>query len=415
MATPIRQRVQVADHDQPVTPLELFFDLVFVYALTQVTALLSTNLTARGVLEGMVVLCLVWWCWVGFSWLGNTVKADEGIARAAFVAVMAAVFVASLTIPESYRDLPGGLEGPLVFAACYATVRLVHLGFYALAARSSGDGGLMRQLQRFALVTGTSVVLMVAGAIAGGDAQLWLWLGAVLVDYLGTQAIGAAGWRLYAPRHFSERHGLIVIIALGESIVAIGVGASAAPISWPLIGGSVLGIALAAAMWWLYFDVTALAAERRLAAAEGVERAAIARDAYTYLHLPMVAGIVLVALGLKKVLSYVAGDGGKEWSDSLHGLPVWALHAGPALYLLALVLFRLRNVGSIGRSRPVAIVALVATAPLGEHVGALVDLLLTTVVLALLITYETVRYAETRQRIRRAGGHHPVTGAGSGS
>jgi hypothetical protein len=107
------------------------------------------------------------------------------------------------------------------------------------------------------------------------------------------------------------------------------------------------------------------------------------------------------------VLGYVAGDKGHDWTDSLHGLPVWALHVGPALFLLALVLFRLRNVRSLSRTRPVAIVALVATAPLGEHIGALVDLLLVTVILAALITFEAVRYAETRHRIRHAGHHDP--------
>ena len=377
-----------------------------MYALTQVTALLASHLTGRGLVEGMVVLALVWWCWVGFSWLGNTVKADEGLARAAFFAVMAAVFVASLTIPESYADLPGGLNGPVVFAACYTVVRIIHLVLYAVAARSSGDAGLMQQLQRFGAVTAASVVLMLAGAVVGGDTQLALWIAAVAVDYFGTQAIGAAGWRLYAPRHFSERHGLIVIIALGESIVSVGVGASEHPISWPLIAGAVLGIALTAALWWVYFDVTALAAERRLAAAEGVERATLARDSYTYLHLPMIAGVVLSALGLKKVLSYVAGDGGHDWTDALHGLPVWALHVGPALYLLALVLFRIRNVHSVSRTRPIAALALIATAPLGEHVGALVDLLIVTAILAALIAFEAVRYAETRHRIRHADHEH---------
>ena len=209
------------------------------------------------------------------------------------------------------------------------------------------------------------------------------------------------------PGHFSERHGLIIIIALGESIVAIGVGATAVPIAAPLIMAAVLGILLVATMWWVYFDVTALAAERRLARAEGVERARIARDAYWYLHLPMIAGVVFAALGLKKVLGYIGGDDGHDWTDSLHGLPVWALHGGPALYLLALIAFRLRNVGSLSRSRLVAVVALLATAPLGEHIGALLDLLLVTAIMAALIAWEAIRYAETRHRIRHLDGHHP--------
>ncbi len=407
MSTSVRQRIQTVTEDQSVTALELFFDLVFVYALTQVTALISSHLTGRGVLEGMIVLTLIWWCWVGYSWIGNVVQADEGFARATFIVVMAAMFIAALAIPESFDDLPGGLDGPLTLAVCYAVVRFVHLGLFAYAARDAGDAGLMRQLAKFGAVTLLSVVLMIVGALTGGDAQIPLWLAAVVVDYVGTQAIGAGGWRLYSPGHFSERHGLIIIIALGESIVAIGVGATAVPIAAPLILAATLGILLVATMWWVYFDVTALAAERRLARAEGEERSRIARDAYSYLHLPMIAGIVFAALGLKKALGYVGGDDGHDWRDSLHGLPVWALHGGPALYLLSLIAFRLRNIGSLSRSRPVAVIALLATAPLGEHIGALPDLVLVTAIMAALIAFEAVRYAESRHRIRHLDGHQP--------
>jgi low temperature requirement protein LtrA len=168
----------------------------------------------------------------------------------------------------------------------------VHLAFFAATAVSTVDRELLKQLARFGVVTATSVALMIGGAALGGGAQLRLWLAAVATDYVGTQAIGAAGWRLYAPGHFSERHGLIVLIALGESIVAIGVGTSELPVATALVIAAALGIVLVATLWWVYFDITALAAERRLAAAEGVERAALARDSYTYLHLPMIAGVV---------------------------------------------------------------------------------------------------------------------------
>ncbi len=408
MSTSTRQRIQATSEDQSVTPLELFFDLVFVYALTQVTALISDHMTALGVLQGMIVLTLIWWCWVGYSWLGNVVKADEGHARAAFILVMSAMFVAALTIPESFDDLEGGLNGPLTLAVCYGVVRAVHLGFFAYAARDANDRALMRQLVKFGAVTVTSVLLMIAGGLAGDDAQIVLWLAAVAVDYVGTQVIGAGGWRLSSPGHFSERHGLIIIIALGESIVAIGVGASALPVSTSLILAAVLGIMLIAALWWVYFDVTAPAAERRLARAEGAERARVGRDAYSYLHLPMVAGIVLAALGLKKSLAYVGGEDGHDWADSLHGLPVWALHGGAALYLLALIAFRLRNVGSVSRSRLVAAVALLAIVPLGERIGTLMDVALVTAIMAALIAFEAIRYAEARHRIRHLEGHKPA-------
>lgn len=408
MSTSGRQRIQAVGEEARVTPLELFFDLVFVYALTQVTALMANGLSGRRVLEGMIVLALIWWCWVGYSWLGNVAQADEGWTRGAFIGVMATMFVAALAIPEAFDDLAGGLSGPLVVAICYAIVRCVHLGIFAMAGRAVRDPGLIRQLVRFGVVMALSITLLVTGALIGGDAELWLWLAAVIVDYVGTQVIGAAGWRLHSPAHFSERHGLIIIIALGESIVAIGVGVTEQPISTAIIVGAVLGIALVATMWWPYFDVTALAAERAFARREGVERNRIARDAYSYLHLPMVAGIVIAALGLKKVLGYIAGDDGHDWNDSLHGIALASLHVGPAVFLLSLVAFRFRNVRSLGRSRLIAAAVLLGTIPLGGSIGALPDLVLVTAIMAALITFEAVRYAEDRHRIRHLDGHAPT-------
>ena len=400
MSTTVRQRVRAVSEDASVTPLELFFDLVFVYALTQVTALMAADPTAEGVLHGMIVLALFWWCWVGYSWLGNTVQADEGLTRGTFFFVMAVMFVASLAIPESFDDLSGGLDAPVVLAACYALVRLAHVGLYVLAAE--GDSGLARQLAMFAPVMLVSISLVLAGALAGGSWQVGLWIAALAVDYGGTQAIGASGWRLRSAGHFSERHGLIVIVALGESIVAIGVGVTGLPISTPIVIASTLGIALAAALWWAYFDVVARVGEHVLANARGERRARLARDSYSYLHLPMVAGIVIAALGLKKVLGYVGGEEGHDWAYVMHGVPVYALHGGVALYLLAHVCFRLRNVGTLNRQRLVAAVLLLALIPAGERVGALMDLLLVTGITAALISYEALRHGDIRDRVR----HH---------
>ncbi|HRC07451.1 MAG TPA: low temperature requirement protein A [Miltoncostaeales bacterium] len=401
--TSTRRRIAVKD-DEVVTPLELFFDLVFVYALTQVTALLATHLNLRGMVQGLVVLALVWWCWVGYSWLGNVIRADEGLARAAFIAVVATMFIAALAIPESFADLPGGVSGPMTLAVCYAIVRYIHLGLFWYAARNTDDADLAQTLLRFGTVATASVIVIITGAALGGDAQLALWIVAVGIDYFGTKFIGPGGWRLYYPKHFNERHGLIVIIAIGESIVSIGVGATELPVSWPLIIGAVLGIFLCAMLWWVYFDVTTIAAEHVLSEAEGAERTALARDGYSFLHLPMVAGIVLAALGLKKALTYIAGgvsDGtAHSWHDQLHGIPQVAIHLGPAVYLLALVTFRYRIVRSIGTSRPIAALALLATIPIGSHIPVMYDLLLVTAILTGLVIFEYVRFAETRHRIR---------------
>jgi len=218
-----------------------------------------------------------------------------------------------------------------------------------------------------------------------------LWALALTLDMGGPLLIDSSGWRL-EPGHFAERHGLIVIIALGESIVAIGAGAEA-DVDAGVVAAAVLGIAVAAALWWLYFDVVAPVSTRRLiAAAEGAERNRMARDSFSFLHFPMVAGIVLVALGMKKVLGDV--------EDPLKLVPTFALLGGTALYLLAHVAFRLRNVRTLNRRRLGLAVALLALVPVSDGLPALVVLAFLAAVLSLLIAYETTIYGEARRQVR---------------
>ena len=185
------------------------------------------------------------------------------------------------------------------------------------------------------------MLLLVASQVEG-TAETLVWIGVVVFDYLGTILAGASGWRLNSAGHFAERHGLIIIVALGESIVAIGVGVARLPISGPIIVASVLGLTLIGCIWWAYFDIVAILAERSLRAAEGERRTRLARDAYSYLHLPMVAGIVLIALGFEKVLEYVGDESHYDLTDPLAPVPLVAMYGGVALYLLAQVAFKFR-------------------------------------------------------------------------
>jgi low temperature requirement protein LtrA len=219
-----------------------------------------------------------------------------------------------------------------------------------------------------------------------------VWALALTFDLLGAYVGGGKGWRLSAG-HFAERHGLIVIIALGETIVALGLAASH-ELGAGRVAAALLGFAVAAAMWWLYFDVVAIVAERKLRELTGNAQLAMARDSYSYLHLPMVAGIILFAVGVKKTL----GDVG----EPLKLVPAVALCGGIALYLLALILFRLRNVRSLNRQRLVVMAALLALIPLGIEVDALVTLALVTVLCIGLVAYEAIRFAEARDRVRHA-------------
>jgi len=403
-------RMRPVTEGSKVTQLELFFDLVFVYALTQVTALMAGDATARGLFRGLLVLALLWWCWCCYAWLGNTVRADEGVTRIALFAVLAAMFVVAVTIPEAFTDLLGGLSGPVVFASCYLIVRTLHLVIYWYAA--AGDAGLRRQLLKAAIPMAAGSVGLFAAALLPqhiytqqGDiefARTALWCLALVVDYLGVMLTGAEGWRIFSAAHWAERHGLIIIIALGESIVSIGVGVTLLPISWPIVVAATMGVAVSAMLWWLYFDVVAIAAERVLHRAEGAARAALGRDSYTYLHLPMVAGIILLSLGLKKVLAYVGDAEHHDLGDPLHGIGLYALYGGVILYLLGHLGFRLRNMRSVNVPRLITVVLLAALLPVAALVPAMAALAILTVVCVGLVVVEVVLFREARLALRAA-------------
>jgi low temperature requirement protein LtrA len=391
-------RILSVSEETRVTPIELFFDLVFVFSLTQVTALMADDLTGRGIVRGVLVLALLWWCWVGFAWLGSVLRADEGIGRVAMFGAMAAMLVLALSVPEAFDDLPGGLSGPVVLASAYLAVRLLHLAIFWLLAGE--DPGLRRQLVRFMpSLFGSTAILLIASQLEG-RAQTLAWVAAVVVDYAGTILAGASGWRLNSAGLFAERHGLILIVALGESIVAIGVGVAALPISAPIVVASVLGLTIAGGIWWAYFDVVSLMAERVLRRAEGEERTRMARDAYSYLHLPMIAGVVLLALGMKKVLEFTGDGTHHDLSEALALLPLAAMYGGVALYLLANVAFKYRIVRRANVHRSVAAALLLVLIPLAARIPALAALGLVTAVLVAVIAFEAVRFSDIREQVR---------------
>jgi low temperature requirement protein LtrA len=400
-----RLRIEAVSEGASVTPLELFFDLVFVFGLTQVTALMAGDLSGQGLVRGLLILGLLWWSWTGYAWLGNVVRADEGAARMAMLAAMAAMLVLALTIPEAFDDVPGGLPGPVVVGLCYFSFRALHLILFWIIAK--GDPGLRRQLIRFTPAVLGGTVLLLAAAPLDGAAQTWTWVAALVADYGGTLLGGASGWRLRSARHFAERHGLIVIVALGESIVAIGVGMAGLAISWPIVVAAVLGLILASGLWWVYFDVTSLLAERALAEEVEAERPRLARDAYSFIHLPLIAGIALLALGMKKVLEYVGDVEHHALADPLTGIGLYALYGGVVLYLLAHAAFKLRTMGVLALPRIAGAAVLFLLLPLAAQLPALLALGLVTVVVAALIAFETLRDAGERERIR----HEDVTPA----
>ncbi len=366
-----------------VTPLELFFDLVFVLAITQCTALMAEHPSWSGLAQGLLVLGVLWWSWVGYAWLTSVVDPEEGAVRFAIFAAMAAFLIAAIAVPEAFDSLA------LPFALAYGAVRAAHIALFVLASRD--DPGLRHSVAGLAVSTAIGVGLLIGASFLDGLAQGALWLLALSLDMAGPMFIDSSGWRL-EPGHFAERHGLIIIIALGESIVAIGVGAHA-HLTVGIAAAAGLGIAVAAALWWMYFDVVALVSRRRLAdAPAGKVRNELARDSYSYLHFPMVAGIVLGALGLETTLAHVG--------DALETIPAFALLGGVSLYLLGLVGFRFRHVHTINRRRLGLAVLLFALLPVATNIPALLTLAIVTALLSLLIAYETRSYGEGRGRVR---------------
>ncbi len=384
------------EREQRVTPLELFFDLVFVFAITQVTQLMVDDLTWRGVGRGMLVLAALWWLWTGYAWLTNALEPEQGAVRAGMFAGMAGLFLLALAVPNAF-----GSEA-LLFGIAYLIVRLINLALYRLVAR--GDRDLLRMLSRFTLTETIAPLLIIAAAFVEDGWRTALWVVALAVTYSGV-FIGRGREREISPAHFAERYGLIVIIALGESVVALGVAASHASITLGIGTASVLGIVVIAALWWAYFDVLAVLSQQALSQASGGAQTQLARDYYRYLHLPMIAGIVLFALGLHSTIAHV--------DEPLDAVSAFALCGGLALYFLTHVLQRIRLVshvrrtsderpGWIGPGRLVAGAAMLLLIPVALAIPALASLALAAAVCCGLIAWDLVHYREERVEIRRA-------------
>jgi len=372
-----------AEREHPVTPLELYFDLVFVFAFTQVTTVLSNNPTWSGLGHGLLILTALWWAWAAYAWLTNTVDPGVGAVWGALLVAMAAMFVAALAVPDAF-----GRHG-VAFGVAFLIVTAMHLTLYALAAR--GDRDLLTAILRIAPWPLTGAALILAAGFVDGEAKALLWLAAIVIGFFGPLLTGVSGWRVQ-PAHFVERHGLIVIIAIGESLVAIGLGERRVGLTAGVTVAAVLGFVVATSFWLAYFDFFPIRGQQLLSDRTGVQRTALARDIYTYLHLPMVTGIVLFAFSMKTTLAHVG--------DELDAIPALGLCGGPALYLLAYVALRVRITRTVSRGRLVAALACVAVIPVAMSVPALVALALVAAVWVALHAYEIIWWREARAETR---------------
>ncbi|WBC16128.1 low temperature requirement protein A [Micromonospora sp. WMMA1998] len=368
-----------AASERRVTPFEIFFDLVFVFALTRIMALVGPHPEPAGMAQGLLLLVLLWLAWSSYTWLGNHTRADVGVVRGGFLVAMAALFLAALVMPQAWTSGPG-LDGPLLVALAYVLLRAVHLALFHWAA--AGDPALRARIRFFALSSVAGWVPLLLGALLGGAAHAALWVLGFVVEVAGQRLSYArrGSWPLRSPTHFAERHGLVLIIALGESVAAAGVGAASAVTALPVLGAALVGFVITVALWWLYFHRTAPAAARALAVAPADRRDRIAADAYSQTHLLLVAGVIYLALGAEQVLAHVAGA---EHGSRPNRSAAVALYGGAALYLAGRLLFRRLTGQAVGPARLVVTVATALLSPLGVVLPPAAALL---VLAALLVT-----------------------------
>jgi low temperature requirement protein LtrA len=372
------------DHEHRVTPRELFFDLVFVFAFTQVATLLADDPTFAGIGRGVIVLAALWWAWSAYAWLTNTVDPEEGVVGAALLVALIAMFIAALVVPGVFDD-----EGVL-FGAAFLVVCATHAALYGLAGRGNPD--LLGAVLRLAPWTLLGAILILVAGFTDG-ARTWLWLAALACSYVGAVLSGSTGWRVH-PSHFAERHGLVLIIALGEAFISIGIGATGIGIGLGEVAAAILGLLVATSFWLAYFDFFAIRGERMLGDLEGAERVALARDAYTYAHFPLIVGIVFFAFAMKDIVAQVG--------EELDSVAAFALCGGSALYLLTYSAIRIRieRRVTLSRGRFVAALLLLLLLPLATVVPALAALALVTAVWLALHTYELVWWREARAASR---------------
>jgi low temperature requirement protein LtrA len=391
------------EDQQRATSLELFYDLVFVFAITQISHHLLEHLSWEGAGQSALLLAVVWWSWNYTTWVTNELDPESPVVRLLMIALMLASLMMAVAIPHAFDD------DALLFVGCYLAIQIGRHAFLTFAAADRGEPERERAgaiLTWFVLAG----VFWLAGALVdGGAARTILWLIALAIDYgaplvtywvPGRSHLDPSAWNVETS-HFSERFGLFIIIALGESIVVTGATASEIGLDGPTAAAFATAFLTTAALWWLYFTAVARIAELRLARA--ANRTTMARDAYTYLHVVLVAAIVVSAVGDELVIAHPG--------EPLSGTEMAAVVGGPALYLLGHSLFRLRVSGTLGWRRPLGGAVCVAIGLLLGDADALVVAILLLLVLVAVIAGDQI----AAHRRQRRGLPTPLERAAAGS
>ena len=386
--------VTAAGREKRTGYLELFFDLVFVFAVTQLVTVLHRDHGLTGWRNAVLLAWLIWWAWSQFAWAGNAIDLDRRSTRVAMLALTGVTLLAAAAIPEAAAD-GGGLR----FAVPYAVVCLGGLALYWRGVRN--DPAYRAALRRYVPIALVPPLVVLAGGFVDPGVRPWFWLTAVVIDLASALAAGRGEFHV-APGHFAERHALIVLIALGESIVAIGATVAGAPLTASVGGVVAVAFVILGAQWWGYFDWVQAAAERRIAAEPDLQRRGrLARDLFTFGHFPIVLGSVLVAFGIENAVAHP--------TDRLPTYALWAVGAGLALFAGGFVAGNARAAGTVLPERVVGLaVAVVVTAVLGPRVGAI------TLLGILAATFVLLAVLETRRRSRAAARSAGAPGAPTG-
>ena len=371
------------EEERKTSYIELFFDLVFVFAFTQVTALILEDTSVEGFLRSALVLAMVWWAWSAYAWLTDAIDVENVITRLIMFAAMAAGFFMALAVPDAFQDEAAW------FAVAYFVARVLHTALYAWGVREYP--GQLRAVARLAPWFLVAALVALIGGFAEPDYRAWIWLASLVIDVVGTLTIVREEWRV-SPSHFAERFALIVIIALGESIVAIGIGTSELERNATYAVAVVVAFAGVAALWWAYFDFTAIAAERSLRRASPAARGPLARDVFTFFHYPVVLGIIFYAVAAKKTLEHPV--------DPLSDAGRWSLGLGVAMFLGAFALMRFRVIRRIAWERLAAAAIVLGLAVSLDGTDAIVTVGVVIGVLALSVAVETARLREVRAALR---------------
>lgn len=390
-----RQPPAMTEETHRATAFEIFFDLVFAFAITRVISFMTHSLTALTLAQGLLLLVLLWWSWTAYSWLGNQARADRGLIQAGMLVAMAALFVAALVMPDAWGRGTGTLNGPLTLALAFTVVRVVYLALYLYAA---DDRRLRLQLLLDTIPQSLAWIALISGALLGETAQTALWALAFVIDFGGGRITSSfSGWKLRSPSHFAERFGLVLTIALGESLASVGAGAGFSVTSGRALVAASIGFVTAVCLWWLYFVRVASAAGRALAQAPDTRRAEIARDAYTLAHFPLIAGIIYIALGIRETLAHVTGTSSPPGGTSLGWAGVAALYGGVVLYLCGRTLFVRLTVRSTPAAPLITAGATLLLLPATLHIPALAALGLVSALLIGLVGYERLSSRKREQ------------------